>query len=324
MTIDFVRHRGWFYALSLLLILPGFVSLALPNGLRPGIDFTSGTIMTLRFEQPVDQTALRQAFADIGHPEAIVQRSDEGTFVVRTLPFEQAISENVEAQTQTERQIVVAALTQRFGAVEVLGLDHVSPIIASEIVRYAVLAVFAACGGILLYLWWAFRKVPHPLRYGTCAVAALVHDALLVLGVFSILGRVFNVEIDAMFITAILTVIGFSVHDTIVVFDRVRENIVRHAGEPFSDVVNHSLARTLARSFNTSITVLLTLVTLRLFGGVTIHNFVLAVLIGITSGAYSAIFNASLMLYSWEQGELGSVWRRLTGSRSRPAASATA
>ncbi len=318
MTIDFVRHRAAFYLLSILLILPGIVSLLLPGGLHPGIDFTSGTIMTLRFDRPIDQTELRQAFAGIGHPEAIVQRSEEGVFVVRTLPFEQAISESVEAQTQTERQIVVAALTLRFGSVDVLGLDHVSPIIASEIVQYAALAVLAACAGILLYLWWAFRKVPHPIRYGACAVVALVHDALLLLGVFSLLGRVAGVEIDAMFITAVLTVIGFSVHDTIVVFDRVRENIVRHAGEPFGDVLNHSLTQTLARSLTTSITVLLTLVTLFLFGGVTIRNFVLALLIGIASGTYSSIFNASLLLFSWENGELGRFFRRITGRKLTP------
>ena len=313
MMFDFVRHRGWFYLLSLAVVVPGLVSLLLPGGLRPGIDFTSGTIMTLRFEQPVDQAQLRQAFADIGHPEAIVQRSDQGTWIVRTLPFEQAISESAEAQTRTERQLVVAALSERFGPVEILGLDFVSPIIAAEIVRYAVLAVAAACGGILLYLWWAFRSVPHPVRYGTCAVVALVHDALALLGIFFILGRLSTIELDAMFITAVLTVIGFSVHDTIVVFDRIRENIVRHAGESFADVVNHSLTQTLGRSVNTSITTLLTMVALYLFGGVTIQNFVLALLIGITLGTYSSIFNASLLLFSWEHGELDDIWRPLTG-----------
>jgi preprotein translocase subunit SecF len=319
MRFDFVRHRGWFYALSLAIMLPGLISLALPGGLRPGIDFTSGTIMTLRFDRPVDQAELRQAFAEMGHPEAIIQRSDAGSYLVRTLPFEQAISESVESQTQTERQVVVAGLSERFGSVDVLGLDHVSPIIATEIVRYAFLAVLAACGGILVYLWWAFRKVPNSVRYGTCAVAALVHDTVVVLGIFSILGRLFSIEIDAMFITAILTVIGFSVHDTIVVFDRVRENIVRHAGEPFADVVNHSLIQTLGRSLNTSVTVILTLVALLLFGGVTIRTFVLALLLGMVSGTYSSIFNASLLLYSWEDGELGTFWRRLTGRRLRPA-----
>ena len=310
MTLDFVRHRFWFYALSLILIVPGVISLVLPGGLRPGIDFTSGTIMTLRFTNPVDQQELRQAFADLGHPEAIVQHSDEGTYVVRTLPFAGALPESAQSATQTERQVIVNGLTDKFGPVEVLSLDVVSPIIADEIVRYAVFAVLASCVGILLYLWWAFRRVPNSVRYGACAVAALIHDALLVLGVFSILGRVAAVELDAMFITAILTVIGFSVHDTIVVFDRVRENIVRHAGEPFDDVMNHSLTQTLGRSVNTSITVLLTLLALRLFGGTTIHSFVLALLIGITSGTYSSIFNASLLLYSWNVGELTGWFRR--------------
>ena len=320
MTIDFVKHRYWFYAISLVLIIPGIISLVLPGGLRPGIDFTSGTIMTLRFQQEVDQPRLREAFAALGHGEAIVQRSDDGTFVVRTLPFEGTLPASSTDANQTERQVIVNALTERFGPVEVLSLDVVSPIIASEIVRYAILAVFASCAGILMYLWWSFRRVPNPVRYGVCAVIALIHDALLVLGVFSILGRVTAIELDAMFITAVLTVIGFSVHDTIVVFDRVRENIVRHAGEPFEDVMNHSLTQTLGRSVNTSITVLLTLVALRLFGGTTIHSFVLALLIGITSGTYSSIFNASLLLYSWNIGELQS----LVGFRRRGATPAAA
>src|SRR5215212_10439255 len=307
MTIDFVRHRLWFYAVSTILIIPGIISLVLPGGLRPGIDFTSGTIMTLRFQQDVDQPSLREAFAVLGHGEAIIQRSDNGTFVVRTLPFEGTLPEAATDASQTERQVIVNRLTERFGPVEVLSLDVVSPIIASEIVRYAVLAVIAACGGILLYLWWAFRRVPNPVRYGACAVAALIHDALLVLGVFSILGRFTAIELDAMFITAVLTVIGFSVHDTIVVFDRVRENIVRHAGEPFEDVMNHSLTQTIGRSVNTSITVLLTL---------------LALLIGITSGTYSSIFNASLLLYSWNVGELNWLfgWRRPREAAVRAAA----
>ncbi|HEX3246714.1 MAG TPA: protein translocase subunit SecF [Chloroflexota bacterium] len=313
MNINFVRRRRLFYLISLVLILPGLISMALPGGLHPGIDFTSGTIMTLRFPAEVDQTAVRQAFADIGHPEAVVQRTSEGDYLVRTRPFENVTTESADdPNRQTERAVMIQSFTERFGSVEVLGFDFVSPLIAQEIVRHSVLAVGAACVGILLYLWWAFRRVPQSWRYGACAVFALVHDALLVLGVFSILGRLFNVELDALFITAVLTVIGFSVHDTIVVFDRIRENIIRHQGEAFESVVNHSLTQTLARSLNTSITVLLTLITLRLFGGVTIHNFVLALLVGITSGTYSSIFNASLLLVSWETGEIGRFWRRLT------------
>jgi preprotein translocase subunit SecF len=319
MTFDFVRRRFWFYALSTVLIIPGLISLALPGGLRPGIDFTSGTIMTLRFQTDVGQAQLRDAFADLGHPEAIVQHSDEGTYVVRTLPFTGQLPGTGEEATQSERQVIVSGLTDRFGQVDVLSLDVVSPIIAEEIVQYAVFAVLGACLGILAYLWWAFRRVPGPFTYGACAVTALIHDALLVLGVFSILGRFFAIELDSLFITAVLTIIGFSVHDTIVVFDRVRENIVRHAGEPFADVMNHSLTQTLGRSINTSITVLLTLVALRLFGGTTIHSFVLALLIGITSGTYSSIFNASLLLYSWQTGELARLFGRGPKQEAVPA-----
>jgi preprotein translocase subunit SecF len=318
--IDLVARRKWFYLMSALLALPGLISLLLPGGLRPGIDFTSGTIMTVRFAQPVQQSDVRQAFADVGHPEAIVQGSNDNTYIIRTTPFEQTQG-NVESQevTDSERQKVTDALTSRFGNVEVLSLDHVSPLIAAEIVRYSAFAVLGACAGILAYLWWAFRRVPHPFRYGACAVLALIHDALVVLGMFSILGRFLAIELDAMFITALLTVIGFSVHDTIVVFDRIRENTFRHAGDSFEDIVNHSLVQTLARSMNTSLTVILTLVVLLLFGGVTIRNFVLALLIGITSGTYSSIFFASMLLVSWHVGELTGRRRTAASEAAAPA-----
>lgn len=304
MTFDFVKHRFLFYAISLALIVPGVISLALPGGLRPGIDFSSGTIMTLRFQEPVESAALREAFDALQHPEAIVQQSDGGTFVVRTFPFSQDVTEQVESGRLSERQVIVNGLTERFGPVEVLSLDSVSPIVASETVWFSILSVGAASIGIMLYLWWAFRRVPHPIRYGACAVVALVHEALLLLGIFSILGRLFAIELDSMFISATLTVIGFAVHDTITVFDRIRENMVRHAGEPVDDIINHSLTQTLVRSLSTGMCVILTLVALYLFGGVTLRNFVLALLIGIAAGTYGSIFNASMLLYSWEIGEL--------------------
>ena len=318
MTFDFVRHRMKFYLLSLAIILPGIISLLLPGGLRPGIDFSSGTIMTLRFSQPVEQAGVREAFAALGHEEAIVQRSDDTTYVVRTLPFEQAITEDLEADRQSERQRVVGGLTERFGPVEVLSLDSVSPIVAGETVWYSIVAVAAASVGIMLYLWWAFRRVPHPFRYGACAVAALVHDAVLLLGAFSILGRLFGIELDSLFISAMLTVIGFAVHDTITVFDRIRENFARHSGEPIADIINHSLAQTLVRSLSTGMCVILTLVALYLYGGVTIRNFILALLIGIVAGTYGSIFNASMLLYSWEVGELTGWFRRVSGRQPRP------
>jgi preprotein translocase subunit SecF len=329
-VIDFVSKRYVFFLISALVILPGLISLVLPGGIHPGIDFTSGSIITLRFPQRVDQGQLRDAFADLGHPEAIVQRAED-VYIVRTRPLapeERDAAGNVTRPT--ERQQLEQALIQRFGGVPdetgqprvVVGFDSVSPLVATEIVQKSVLAVLAACMGILLYLSWAFRKVKGAWRYGACAVFGLVHDALLVLGVFSILGRLFGLELDALFITAVLTVIGFSVHDTIVVFDRIRENLSRYLGESFATVVNHSLTQTLGRSLNTSITVLLTLTTLLLFGGVTIRSFVLALLIGIAAGTYSSIFNASMLLVIWENGELGRLFGR--GPKQPEPAAATA
>ncbi len=251
---DFVRNRGLFYVLSAILIVPGVISLVLPGGLNPGIDFTSGTIMTVQFQraETIEQQEVRDAFAQLGHAEAIVQRASgesANTFLIRTRPLKQAAPDESGQAGSSERQQIEEALTARFGPMQILNLDQVSPLIAEEIVRYAILAVAAASLFILLYLWWAFSKVTHPVRYGATAVLALIHDALVVLGIFSILGRLFpaQVEIESTFIVAVLTVIGFSVHDTIVVFDRIRENFIRRPGETFEDVVNHSLAQTLTR-----------------------------------------------------------------------------
>jgi preprotein translocase SecF subunit len=188
---------------------------------------------------------------------------------------------------------------------QVLSNSTVSGSVASETTRNAFLAVLAASVLILLYIWFAFRKVDKPWRYGACALIALLHDVLVVLGVFSILGWLFAVQIDALFITALLTVVGFSVHDTIVVFDRIRENMQRRTAETFEQVVNASLVQTMARSLNTSLTVLFTLSALTLFGGETIRPFTGALLVGIFSGTYSSIFNASMLLVIWERGELG-------------------
>ncbi len=204
---------------------------------------------------------------------------------------------------------IVAALQQRYGYAYVQASDEVGPAIASETTVNAILAVIAASVFILLYITFAFRKVGslrQSVSYGACAIIALLHDALVVLGLWAIFGHFFDFKVDTLFVTAVLTVIGFSVHDTIVVFDRVRENLARRTGETFEEVVNASLVQTMSRSLNTSLTVLITLSALTLFGGATIRTFTLALLIGIASGTYSSIFNASMLLVVWENGE----WRR--------------
>jgi preprotein translocase SecF subunit len=189
--------------------------------------------------------------------------------------------------------------------VELVSNSEVGAAVAAQTTLYAFLAVLVASVAILCYVWFSFRKVSRPWRYGTCAIIALLHDVLVVLGVFSILGWLFNIQIDALFLTALLTIVGFSVHDTIVVFDRIRENMQRRTSETFDQVVNASLVQTMARSLNTSLTVLFTLSALTLFGGDSIRVFTLTLLIGIFSGTYSSIFNASMLLVIWEKGEMG-------------------
>ncbi len=320
MMLDIVGKRYWYFLGSILLLLPGIISLLLPGGLRPGIDFSSGSIMTLHFEQTVEQSELRDEFTTLGHPEAMVQKTTGtaggSTFLVRTFPLSGEQKDTSGQVVQVSgRQKAENALKQRFGTMEVLTFDSVSPLIASEIVRNSILAVAAASVGILLYIAYAFRRVRKSFRWGACAVVALVHDALVVLGIFSLLGRFFEIELDAMFITAVMTIIGFSVHDTIVVFDRIRENYGRRVGDRLESIINHSIMQTMSRSLNTTMTVLLVLGALYLFGGVTTRNFVLAMLIGVTAGTYSSIFVASSLLVVWENGELKAGWRRLFGSK---------
>jgi preprotein translocase SecF subunit len=208
---------------------------------------------------------------------------------------------NIDKLVQIQATILKGSNTYTY----VINNATVSSSVAADTSLKAFLAVLASSVFILLYIWFSFRKVAKPWRYGTCAIIALLHDVLVVLGVFSILGWLFNIQIDTLFITALLTVVGFSVHDTIVVFDRIRENMQRRSSETFEQVVNASLVQTMARSLNTSLTVLFTLSALTLFGGVTIRTFTLTLLVGIFSGTYSSIFNASMLLAIWEKGELG-------------------
>ena len=184
-------------------------------------------------------------------------------------------------------------------------LSSISAAVASQTARYAIIAVIVAAVGILLYITFAFRRMPNPLRWGTCAVIALIHDVLVVVGIFSILGWAAGVEIDALFITGMLTVVGYSVHDTIVVFDRIRENQSRGGGGSFENVVNSSILQTMTRSLNTSLTVLFVLLSLFVLGGATIHYFTLVLIIGVITGTYSSVANASQLLIVWENKEWG-------------------
>jgi preprotein translocase subunit SecF len=330
--IDFVSRRQWFYLFSILMILPGTISLLLPNGIHKGIEFSSGTTFTARFAQPVDETAMHQALADNGHSDARIQSTRDGKLLVRTDLLEgSAAVPAIGPAPPSERETLENALEQRFGPLvdndgnqihRFLEFSSVSASVSSDVVKYSALAVVAASAAILLYITWSFRHVDQPVRYGVCAIVALLHDVLVVLGAASILGRLFSFEIDTLFITAMLTIVGFSVHDTIVVFDRARENARRAelagADVTTADTVNASLNQTLGRSLNTSLTVVLTLIALILLGGSTVRDFLVIMLIGLISGTYSSIFVASQLLVSWDEGDFS------FGRRSRTEQPATA
>ncbi len=317
--MNFVGKRGWFYLISLAVILPGVVFLIITPGLNPGIDFTGGSTLTLEFEGDVDQTELRQSLALHGHPDAIVQKLDERTFFIRTKELSGA-PENADSEESPKAKLLNAleADLSPDGLTE-LSFDLVSPIVASETVVNAFYAVVAAAVGIFIYIWWAFRNVPSPFRYGAAAIVALIHDTVIVVGIFSILGAVMDMEVGTMFLIAILTVIGYSVNDTIVVFDRIRENVGAHPNRELSEVVNLSISETIGRSLNTSITLLVTLLALLLFGGTTIREFLLVLLIGVVAGTYSSIAIASQALISWEYGDVGNIFRRIRQPRGATA-----
>ena len=309
--MDFAGKRLWFFLVSLLVILPGIVFLIIAPGLKPGIDFTGGSTMTLEFADNVRQEDLRLELARLGQADASVQRLGEDTFFIRTKELRDADKEDLVQRLES----VLSP-----NGVDVLSFDLVSPVVAAETVRNALLAVLLAAVGIFFYVWWAFRNVPSPFRYSAAAIVALLHDTIIVIGIFAILGEVLDMEVNTMFLIALLTVIGYSVNDTIVVFDRLRENILLYPNLTLPDNVNVSISETLGRSLNTSLTLMFTLLALMLFGGATLRSFLLVLLIGVVVGTYSSIGVASQMLVAWEEGDFGRLLRRIRsplGARAR-------
>jgi preprotein translocase subunit SecF len=291
--LNIIGKKNWYFLISFLVIIPGLISLFL-WGLRLSIDFSGGSEFTLSFPQPVTQTTIKSVSTILSSEniETISLQSSGKTLTVRT----KAIDEKQNAILAKQLQTVAQAKEEQF--------ETIGPTIGNETTLNALKAIVIASLLIVLYIAWSFRKVPKPAsswRFGVCAIVALIHDVLVVVGIFSLLGHFFNVEVDSLFVTALLTVIGFSVHDTIVVFDRVRENLRRTIGLPFAQVVNDSILQTLVRSLNTSLTAMLVLFTLLLFGGESIRWFVVALLVGIASGTYSSIFNAAPFLVVWQE-----------------------
>jgi preprotein translocase subunit SecF len=322
--LDIVGKRGWYFLFSGLLVLAGVISMIIPpgwstldSGLNPGIDFTSGSVLDITFERPVSQQEIQVRMEALGHPQALIQSTGPNTVLIRTKLLEEGVGDEL-----SERQRIQNDLEENIGTIASVAFDSISPIVAGETVRNAFLAMLAASAFILLYIWYAFRRAPKAYRYGISALVALLHDVIIVLGIFSILGRTLGMEVNATFIVAILTVAGYSVNDTIVVFDRIRENVLRHPDRTLESLVNLSIIETLGRSLNTAFTTFLVLLAMLLIGGASLRELLLAVAIGVVVGAYSSIFIASQFLVIWDRREFGRAFR--LGRRAPAAASAAA
>jgi preprotein translocase subunit SecF len=310
--MNIIKHRYIYFLISLLVIIPGIVFMGLnwqrtkAGPLELGIDFRGGSLLEVQFEgtrpSAEEIAAIYKDFSTADEPLAdpVVQSLDANAASIRS----KAMSDETKGK-------IVAEMESRFNTkVTVENFTSVSASVGGEVTRAAGWAILFAAAAILLYIWWAFRNVEHAYRYGTAAIIAMLHDVLVVLGVEAMLGYFLGWEADALFLTALLTVIGFSVHDTIVVFDRVRENsnILRRV--EYDKMVNHSIVQTLDRSITTQLTVMFTLFALVLFGGESIRHFVVILLIGIFSGTYSSIFNAAQILVVWENREWTTWFKR--------------
>jgi preprotein translocase subunit SecF len=307
--INIVKYRYYYFGLSLLIIIPGLLAL-LFWGLPLAIDFTGGSLLDIRFDSgtPPQPAAILAVYMQNGFPDSQAQTSGESGAIIRS-----------KAMDETTMGKIVADLEKLAGGkIVVQRFDNVGPAVGREVASRAALAVALASVGIMLYITFAFRGVPHAFRYGVAAIISMLHDVLVVVGVGAILGTLVGWEIDALFLTALLTVIGFSVHDTIVVFDRIRENTNIYKRLPYETIVNHSIVQTLDRSINTSLTVVIVLLSMALLGGVTIRHFVVILLIGVISGTYSSIFNAAPILVVWENRE----WRTWFKPRAKREATA--
>lgn len=297
-----VERRSLWFTISAVAIVPGllfmiYCLITLGTILPLSIDYTGGTLWEMHFEQEIPPTEVREIFVNAGFPDTIAFNVEDSNRV-------QVKLKNIDIP---QKEILIAAIEEQHGPFEELSYRSIGPSIGTEVSRAAILAVALASLLIMLYIALAFRSVSHPFRYGTCAVLALVHDVLVTVTFTGIMFFVAGWEVDALFLTAILTVIGFSVNDTIVIFDRLRENLRRYRGESFATVANRSIVETAQRSVATQVTALLILVAILVLGGATLRQFMATMIVGLVSGTYSSIFNATPLLVAWEE---GSFWGR--------------
>lgn len=314
--IRFVENRKWYFLFSALVIVPGLIAmiyLTVTTGLpvKPAIDFTGGTLWQMRFDKAVAPAELRQVFIDnnAGDPAVSTLGAGGTDLQVRLKPIE-----------DTVKVKLAEAVKAKFGNFQELQYSQVGPAIGNEVTRAALVAIAAASIVILGFMIFAFRKVPNPFRYGLAAIIAMLHDLLLTLGLIALAGIFLGWEADALYLTAILTVISFSMQDTIVVFDRIRENTPKYRGDSFSSIADRSLMETIHRSLATQLNAIFVMIAILLFGGATMKQFIAVMLIGLISGSYSSIFIAVPLLAGWvEKDILGLRVRRNAQQPTLPA-----
>jgi preprotein translocase subunit SecF len=289
--MDIIAKRRIFLTISIVLAIVSAVVLTSP-GLNLGIDFTSGTTVTIQFDSGDPGSAdVTAALNRSGHPEAIVQALGDNQYFIRTddlgVTGLNDITDEVEKLDEAP--------------VRVLDTTSVGSSVAEDTVRNAIIAVIVAAVFVMLYIMYAFRSVPNSYKYAFAAIVALAHDVIIVLGVFTILGITIGAEVNAIFIVGILTVIGYSVNDTIVIFDRIRENVTLAPGREFRATVNLSINESVTRSIGTSVTTMTVIVAMLLFGGASLRDFLIVLLSGVIVGTYSSIFIAAQVLVLWER-----------------------
>lgn len=290
--MNIIGKRNIFFAISLIVILPGFILLAI-KGLPLSIDFTGGSLLEIAFKSgsaPAPAQVI-DIYTQAGYKDVQVQSTGDNRLIIRSEYLEDSARRNIISQMETSFN----------DQIEIRSADSVGPTVGKEVATRALGAVAVAALAVVIYIAFAFRGIPHALRYGICAIIAMVHDVAVVISLATIGGHFFGWQVDSLFLTALLTVIGFSVQDKIVVFDRIRENSNIYRKLPFETLVNHSIVQTLQRSINTQLmTVEFMLLALALFGGVTLREFAVILLVGLFSGTYSSIFIAASSLVVWE------------------------
>jgi preprotein translocase SecF subunit len=301
---NLVQRRRVYFTISALVIGVGIVAMIISqitigDPFRLGVDFRSGTRFEIQFLEPVEENEIRAVFTSLGISNpAVISIGGEG--------FQNAWQIRTEFVTPDRAQAIERALIEQVAPLDrdATFVQSVSPSVGQEVTRAAFTAVAVAAIVILFYIMFVFRNVPHPFRYGACAVVAMLHDIMIIVGFIAIMGMVLGWEVDALFLTAVLTVAGFSLQDTVVVFDRIRENLQKRPYEDYEMIANRSVLETVHRSVATQLSSIFVIMAILIFGGPTIRPFIAALMVGLFSGTYSSLFNAVPLLVAWEKKEI--------------------